>query len=175
MQDSAKYAIEKNVSIDFPTFYNQIIDAQFAAMLDLYTAGYKNFLFLNLPPLNLTPGSSINPTLQQIGWWGDSLAAHVTAFGANNTDVKSMLFDANTFLNGVQQNAASYGIKNATGYCLSYDQPNINTDPASYGCLPLDEYFWFNNGHLTSHTHEILAGAVGTFLDSQSTNGQHGW
>jgi len=32
---------------------------------------------------------------------------------------------------------------------------NINTDPASYGCLPLGEYLWFNNGHLTSRVHEI--------------------
>jgi len=32
---------------------------------------------------------------------------------------------------------------------------NINTNPASYGCSQLGEYFWFNNGHLTSRVHEI--------------------
>lgn len=39
---------------------------------------------------------------------------------------------------------------------------------ASYGCNPIPEYFWYNTGHITYHTHEILAKEVGKFLEGQS-------
>lgn len=163
--DSSKYAV------DFPTFYNELITTLFGAVQSVYDLGYRNFLFMNLPPLDRTPGNSKLPipnnTTQKVDWYDAALANHSAAFGEQNADAKVMLFDANTFLNGVMDNASEYGIKNTTGYCASYDQPYINTDPASYGCLPLPEYFWFNTGHMTSHVHEILAGEVEKFLKGQ--------
>ena len=100
--------------------------------------------------------------------WTTALQTQNEGFKQKHPDTTSLIFDANAFLNGVMDNATAtgeYGIKNITGYCASYDQPQINTDPGMYGCLPLDEYFWFNTGHLTSRVHEILAGEVGRFLE----------
>ncbi|KAJ9618252.1 hypothetical protein H2203_009168 [Taxawa tesnikishii (nom. ined.)] len=146
---------------------NDLITTLFGAVQSVYDLGYRNFLFMNLPPLDRTPGNSKLPipnnTTQKVDWYDAALANHSAAFGEQNADAKVMLFDANTFLNGVMDNASEYGIKNTTGYCASYDQPYINTDPASYGCLPLPEYFWFNTGHMTSHVHEILAGRWRSF------------
>lgn len=79
--------------------------------------------------------------------WDSILATHATEFGEEvGEDGKVMLFDVNTLLNGVLDDPAQYGIVNSTGYCAGYDQPEINTDPGLYGCLPLGEYFWFNTG-----------------------------
>jgi phospholipase/lecithinase/hemolysin len=68
-----------------------------------------------------------------------------------------LAFDTNGFLNKVLDFPSRYGIKDTRGYCKSYDQPYVDTEPQRYGCLPLNEYVWFNDGHLTSRVHEILA------------------
>lgn len=55
--DSAKYAV------NFPTFYNTLQNHLFSLVSSLYSLGYPNFLFFNLPPLNRRPGliDSANP------------------------------------------------------------------------------------------------------------------
>jgi phospholipase/lecithinase/hemolysin len=78
-----------------------------------------------------------------------------------------MVFDTYSFLTGILDNPAPYGIKNTTGYCPNYDAPDIATNYASYGCLPIQEYFWYNDGHITWKVHEFLAKAVGGFLEGQ--------
>lgn len=162
ISDSADY------DVDFPVFYNELVTTLFQSVQQIYDQGYKDFLFMNLPPLNRTPGNigvaDPSPNATQISWYDGALKTHSLQFAAEHSDATLLNFDVNTFLNGVIDNAAEYGIKNTTGYCTSYDQPYINTDPAQYDCLPLPEYFWFNTGHLTSHTHEILADAVENFL-----------
>lgn len=78
-----------------------------------------------------------------------------------------MVFDTYAFLAGVLDSPTKYGIKNTTGYCPRYDAPDIASNYAGYGCLPIDEYFWYNTGHITYRVHEVLAGAVGEFLESE--------
>lgn len=167
--DSSKY----NVS-SFPTFYNEIITTLFnTSIAPLYDTGYHNFLLINLPPLDRTPSNLISthllPNKTMIDWWDDTLLNHSLAFGATHPDAKAMMFDANTFLNGVLDNAAEYGITNTTGFCPGYLDPVIVTDPGAYGCAPIDQYFWFNTGHMTSHTHSILAPEIARFLVEQGT------
>jgi phospholipase/lecithinase/hemolysin len=75
-----------------------------------------------------------------------------------------MVFDTYSYLNGILDDPALYGIKNTTGYCKNYDAPDIATNYASYGCLPIQEFFWYNTGHITYRVHELLAEALGKFL-----------
>lgn len=165
INDSAKYAV------DFPSFYDKLIGTLFEAVQTIYDAGYHNFLFMNLPPLDRTPGNVLKstplPNATMIDWWDTALLSHTSTFKQANPKAEAFVFDVNTFLNGVLDSPGRYGIVNSTGYCAAYDQPFINEDSESYGCLPLDKYFWFNTGHLTSHVHEILAGEVAKFLENQ--------
>ncbi|THW28297.1 lysophospholipase A [Aureobasidium pullulans] len=165
INDSANY------SVDFPSFYDQLISTLFASVQSVYDIGYRNFLFMNLPPLDRTPGNVLkatpSPNTTMINWWDSSLTSHMHTFAANNPSANPFTFDVNTFLNNVLDHPDKYNIKNVTGYCASYNQPYINQAPESYGCLPLDEYAWFNNGHMTSHVHEILAKEVAQFLKKQ--------
>ena len=78
----------------------------------------------------------------------DSLARHSQRFAAENPHAKVMLYDANKFLNGVLDNPGKYAIKNTTSYCLDYANLDVLYHPELYGCLPLDEYFWYNSGHM---------------------------
>lgn len=162
INDSAKYAV------DFPAFYDKLIGTLFNSVQSIYNAGYRNFLFMNLPPLNRTPGNLLKtsplPNATMIDWWDASLASHANTFRYQNPAANAFVFDVNGLLNRLLDCPDGYGIKNTTGYCAAYDQPFIDEDPAAYGCLPLDEYAWFNDGHMTSHVHEILAEDVKRFL-----------
>lgn len=143
--DSAK------LNVDFPVYYNEIISTMFEqSVLPVYKAGYKKFLFINLPPLNRSPNNLIRaagplPNITMIGWWDSSLDLHRLNFTEEYKDATAMLFDANTFLNHVLDNHTEYNIPNITSFCPEYNQPLPVTQ---YGCLPLDDYFWYDSGHL---------------------------
>jgi phospholipase/lecithinase/hemolysin len=145
--DSSKY------NVSFPNFYEKLWNTVFTESVQpLYHAGYHDFLFVNLPPLDRTPGNvnsvSPLPNKTMIGWFNDELERHSTAFGAAHAEVKSMVFDATTLLNYVLDNPSKYGIRNTTSYCPGYTDPDVVVDPGKYGCIPIEEYFWFNTGHM---------------------------
>ncbi|KAF2239188.1 carbohydrate esterase family 16 protein [Viridothelium virens] len=170
--DSDKYNITKPNFPGFPSFYNTIQTTEYAAVQQLHDRfGYRNFVFFTLPPLDRTPGnvasSAPNPNATMVGWYNSGLASHTAAFAAANPDSNVMLFDAHAVLGRILDAPAGYGIRNTTGYCPEYNAPDILTDPEKYGCLPQEEYFWFNTGHLTSHVHRILAGELEEFLVGQ--------
>lgn len=75
------------------------------------------------------------------------------------------VFDAHERLSEFMEYPGRYGIVNTTGYCAGYDQPDVELNYKEYGCpVPVDKYFWFNSGHLTSHVHQILAGEIEEWL-----------
>ncbi|KAJ8127580.1 hypothetical protein O1611_g6054 [Lasiodiplodia mahajangana] len=148
INDSSKFS-----NVSFPAYYNQLVDAIFTqSVRPMYEIGYKNFLFLNLPPLDRTAANAASqtplPNKTMIGWWDNSLARHSDMFAAENKGVKTMVYDANTFLNAVLDDPGRYGIKNTTSYCLDYADLDVLEHPESHGCLPLDDYFWYNSGHM---------------------------
>jgi hypothetical protein len=63
ISDSAKYTFPRNNATDFPSFYSEIMETEFEAVDQLYEAGYRNFLFMNLPPLDRTVRSIESPSL----------------------------------------------------------------------------------------------------------------
>lgn len=139
INDSAEY------DVDFPSFYDKLVATVFKRVRHIYKLGYSNFLVINLPPLDRTPGNVVRsggplPNKTMIDWYDGALQDHSATFQKKYKGSKVMYFDANTFLNGVLDRPSEYGIKNSTGYCAAYDQTFINTDPGMYGCLPLDEY-----------------------------------
>lgn len=144
ISDSAKLAV------DFATYYDQLIGTVFEqSVAPLRRAGYRRFLFVNLPPLNRSPPNLVRaagplPNSTMIGLWNAALDRHSAQFAAGG-GVVSMVYDANTFLNQVLDNAASYGITNTTNFCPKMNQP---LPVEQYGCLPLEDYFWYDNGHM---------------------------
>lgn len=134
-----------SMDLDFPDFYNTIIAALFASMQKLLDTGYKHFLFVNLPPLDRTPGNNErdgepSPTKQMIEQFNQALHNQSQTFGHDNAGASVLNYDANTFLNGVMDRPGKFGIRDVEGYCEAYDQPYVDTDAWYYGCLPLEEY-----------------------------------
>ena len=52
--DTAKFNFSGQTFSTFPALYRNIISIEFDAVETLYDAGYTNYLFLNLPPLERT-------------------------------------------------------------------------------------------------------------------------
>jgi phospholipase/lecithinase/hemolysin len=142
----------KPANVTFQDFWQAEVDAIFEQSVGpLYGAGYRNFLFVNLPPLDRTAANQAktapSPSKAQIDLWDGLLANRTLEFADEHSDAKAMVYDANTFLNGVLDNPSQYDITNLT-YCPDYAQLDVLTEPEKYGCLPLDEYFWYNSGHM---------------------------
>ncbi|RDW81888.1 hypothetical protein BP6252_03000 [Coleophoma cylindrospora] len=172
--DTAKYVYPIYNATGFPSLYNEIIGAEFKAIESIYDAGYKNYLFMNLPPLertplNVRPGVSPLPNSTMTKTYNDLISAHAATFEATHPGTKAMVFDTYTFLSGILDDPAPWGITNTTGYCAHYDAPDIATNYAAYGCLPIPEYFWYNTGHITYKVHGFVAEAVREFLEAESS------
>jgi len=172
ISDSAKYTFPRNGTTDFPSFYKAIIDTEFASLETVYEAGYRNYLFMGLPPLDKTPGNVFSakplPNLTMVQEWNTELSTSVSAFESTHHGTKAMYFDTYASLSQILENPAKFAITNTTGFCPNFDAPDIATNFAAYGCLPIDQYFWYNDGHITFRIHQILSGAVNSFLLSQS-------
>jgi phospholipase/lecithinase/hemolysin len=140
-------------SLDYKTFWNDIIGAIFAGAVEpMRAAGYANFVLVNLPPLDRTSSNQESvlprPSARLVAIWNAALANHTCDYAGAHPDVTALLYDANTFLNGVMDSPGDYNITNTDSYCDSYDEPDVLDDPEKYGCEPLNQYFWHNGWHL---------------------------
>lgn len=165
----------KPANVSYEAFWSSEINGMFQqSVLPLYESGFKNFLFLNLPPLDRTAGnqrtSTPYPSKAQVDLWGSILANRTQTFQATYTDSKAMMYDANTFLNGVMDNPSQYGITRTSSYCPAWNQIGVLTNPAAYGCSSLDKYFWYNAAHMSSQVHKVMVDNLKSFLVSQSSS-----
>lgn len=93
-------------------------------------------------------GPACSPNKTMMGWWDgwQSRKPRFSICGAVKCeDVTALVFDSNAFLNRVLDHPAEYNITNTTLRCPEYDQPLLVTQ---YGGLPVEEYFWYNTGHM---------------------------
>ncbi|KAF2796025.1 carbohydrate esterase family 16 protein [Melanomma pulvis-pyrius CBS 109.77] len=146
-------SVKQLVGVSLKEFWDTLVATVFKETVQpMYDAGYRNFLFVNLPPLDRTSANqklaAPRPNKEEVGWWNSALEMHRKRFAQAHPKAKTMLYNANAFLNGVMDNPGKYGIKNTTDYCAAYNQLDVLTTPEKYGCLPLDQYFWYNSGHL---------------------------
>ncbi|KAI0307236.1 hypothetical protein B0F90DRAFT_1622154 [Multifurca ochricompacta] len=125
-----------------------IIATLFAAQDGLYRAGARNFLFIDVPPLHMSPIGNMGDKVVRFRNWNDELRRGLATFTSRYPDATVMVFSAwETF-------------------------SRILSDPARYGFNPADRNtqggsIWFDFMHPTSRVHNILAGEIAQFLASQ--------
>ncbi|GJC80391.1 acetylesterase [Colletotrichum liriopes] len=168
INDMANFKLPFNGLSTWQELYTAVIAEQFAALETVYNAGYRNFLFLNLPPLDKTVNPARLPSTSMIKTFNDVVNQTAKAFSEKHPGSTALVFDTYSWLTNVFNNAASYGITNTTSFCPSYKAWDIDTNYAAYGCQPIGEYFWYNSGHITYSAHNVLAEKVEEFLLSKS-------
>ncbi|MCJ1224242.1 hypothetical protein MMC12_000886 [Toensbergia leucococca] len=137
----------------------------------LYAAGGRNFLILNVPPIDRSPGTLENgPASAQeeaniIGDFNVRLNWVANDLRNKYSDITVFVFDTNWLFTLVIDNPQSFaltaGYRNVTGFCAAYQSgtPAENTYTPSCG-IPVDEYLWLNNIHPTSPIHELMASQI---------------
>ncbi|WQF77471.1 Putative GDSL lipase/esterase, SGNH hydrolase superfamily [Colletotrichum destructivum] len=172
INDMASFKLPFNGLSTWEELYTAVVAEQFAALETVYEAGYRHFLFLNLPPLDKNPASQLNPArlpnTSMIKTYNEAVNQTARAFSEKHPGATALVFDTYGWLTRVFDDAAAYGITNTTSFCPQYKAWDIETNYAAYGCQPIGEYFWYNSGHITYTAHRALAGKVDEFLAEKS-------
>jgi len=146
--------------------------AEYASLMDvLYQSGARNFLFLNVPPVNRSPLTAAQGATSQTleAKYIATYNANITAMAANLSstyhDATTFVFNTNQIFNQVLDNPCSHPetcpYKNTTDYCTDYENgtPSWYTFDADCG-VPVDEYFWLNSLHPTFRMMNATARAI---------------
>ncbi|MCJ1241910.1 hypothetical protein MMC14_009916 [Varicellaria rhodocarpa] len=155
---------------------NDDIFVVYARLVDqLYQAGARNFLFLNVPPVNLSPGTTVNgqDTVDLEGADIEDFNQHIanlaTNLSATYPDATVFQFNTNTIFSQILEDPTSYpqtaDIANTTGYCVAYENgtPTMDYFDASCG-VPVQDYFWLNTLHPVFPVHNATASQIALLL-----------
>ncbi|KAI1174384.1 hypothetical protein F4777DRAFT_580070 [Nemania sp. FL0916] len=144
----------------------------------IYTAGGRNYVLINVPPLERTPLIA-----EQGDWAVTTSKADVLAWNQKVVDLAKTLkkkadtnvwvYDSYKSFGEVIDNPASHpetaGLKNTTEYCAAYQNGTPAPDTLDPSCgIPANQYFWLNNLHPTSAIHEVVAKGISDLLKSGS-------
>ncbi|TEA17084.1 Acetylesterase [Colletotrichum sidae] len=172
INDMASFTFPYKNYENFEELYTAVVAEQFAALDTVYNAGYRNYLFLNLPPLDKTPASQTNPSrlpsTAMINTFNRVVNQSAKAFTEEHPGTTALVFDTYSWLTYVFDHAADFGFTNTTSFCPKYNAWDIGTNHAAYGCQPIYEYFWYNSGHITYHAQELVGQKVNQFLTQKS-------
>ncbi|KAF7363023.1 Carbohydrate esterase family 16 protein [Mycena venus] len=114
-------------------------------------AGARNFLFINVPPIDRSPLMLAEPAASQalektvIAGFNTKLAAQISSFKANNSGVTTWLWDSNAAFTTILNAPTQFGFVDAVSFGNTGD-------------------FWGNNYHPSSAAHQIFAKQISTLL-----------
>ncbi|KAK7942738.1 uncharacterized protein PG986_011851 [Apiospora aurea] len=142
-------------------------------------AGARNFLFLNVPPVDRSP-----LTLGQGAAAAEREAADIAAFNALTAELAADLatategeeganvwaYDVHALFTEVLDRPGAYkataGYVNTTAFCEAYQNGTPNLDTLDPACgIPVNEYFWLNSLHPTYPMHDVVAEQVALALE----------
>lgn len=155
-----------------------LIFAEYASLVDqLYHSGARNFLFLNVPPVDRSPlivaAGLADAALEKaaIATWNARLASLAHNLTRTYHDTTTFLFDTHAAFTTVLDYPCSFpqtcAYKNTTDYCVAYENgtPSWYTDDAAECGISVDEYFWLNTLHPTFRMHNVTAELVARQLE----------
>jgi len=159
------------------TLNKLIFDVYSGLIQELYNTGARNFLFLNVPPVQRAPlttaqgAAAIALEKADLADFNTRIANLTSSLKKSHTDTNIFAFDTNSLFNKVLDNPKSFPqtslYKNTTDFCAAYQNgtPAQNTFNTSCG-VPVNEYFWLNTLHPTYPVHDALAQEVSLLLKS---------
>jgi len=152
-------------------FHITLLNRYFGQVEDLFAKGARNFLFINVPPIDRAP-LFIEQGKSNAALVKSSLADYNAQFAQRVSQFKSthrglgqvVLFDANKFFDTLLDNAPTFGFVNSTGFCEAYENGTPLMTTQVLPCAPVSQYFWLNTLHPLFTIHFDLARAIATAL-----------
>lgn len=157
-----------NVYDKFFATYRHVLDS-------LYLLGGRNFVLLNVPPFERTPGILPFPAAMRSQWslavqdWNSRIVKVVQDFTSAYSDVKAGVIDTHTLfndtLNDPCSNPLTCSIRDTTHFCLAYARKYNHPFAKSPTCeYSADQLYWRDAFHPMWRVHEMLADAVAKLL-----------
>ncbi|KAG4087757.1 hypothetical protein H8356DRAFT_1727902 [Neocallimastix lanati (nom. inval.)] len=137
--------------------YNTAINIIFDKIEGMYKVGARNFLILNIPPLDKAPlkeDQNYNYYRYDIFYYNEKLSEYANNFFYRHPDTNIILYNANEQYNYVLLNYQEFGL---------FTGNTPWTVGRRYG---LSRYFWFDNFHPTFRGHQIIADDITVLLKS---------
>ncbi|KAI9480605.1 MAG: hypothetical protein EXX96DRAFT_563475 [Benjaminiella poitrasii] len=143
---------------------SRIMQGYQALLNELILKGEKQFMLINVPPLDRAPMWHHTTNEQLIKTrvidYNKKLTEMIHALRKMHSSAVIMEYDAWSFFNKLLNNASQFGITDIDTYCPDWSHPIKNN------CKSVGEYFWLNDLHPTFHVHELLAKAITGFLQN---------
>ncbi|PMD33864.1 carbohydrate esterase family 16 protein [Hyaloscypha variabilis F] len=140
-------------SATWPSLSQEITTQYLSQVQTLYSSGARNFLFLTVPPIQLTPMvlAESNATQTQEGAaveaYNALLAKGIKEFEGKNEGVTTWVFETSGPFEEAIKSPKSYGARDASCY-----------DADGTSCL------WFNNYHPGQAIHKLVAEGVAALV-----------
>jgi len=148
---------ENTVNIGLTVTYNTV--------LDLYKRGASNFLFINVPPFDLSPwGFSINDPYisNSINIFNIGINSMTSQLPSDFPYANIFQYNAMDEFNYLLENHELVGINNINDVAI--DDENSNS------MRVIEHYFWYNHLHPSTSVHRYLATDIHEFLNKYSIN-----
>lgn len=144
------------------------------ALHTLYLAGARNFMLINLPPIDLSPpleGTERSVTGDSVRLYNKQIELSMQRLRHSHSDVTMFSLDVNRLIRQVIQNPDSFqatkNVHDTTHYCPTYAYLYLNGSTvataeqvASCGGILPTEYLWHDHLHLESAPHLVIAEAA---------------
>lgn len=142
----------------------------------VYAVGARNFLFLNIPPIERAPMAleyGIGDQMVEgaaIQDWNCRLVKVARQFWEKYSDITIFTLDTYAIFNAVLNNPKVFsqtaGYVNTTSYCEAYANgpPSMTSFNQSCG-LPVSEYLWLDRLHPTYPMHNVMAEHIAGLLE----------
>ncbi|EJD44371.1 hypothetical protein AURDEDRAFT_185040 [Auricularia subglabra TFB-10046 SS5] len=133
---------------DSPQINDMLTDSYINEMRRLFQLGGRNFMFLNVPPMDRSPVVLSQPEDGQIMYkaalsdFNSKLAAHVAAFQATTPGVSTWFVDTYAAVTKLLDDPTKFGFQDGTSFGDG------------------DDFIWCNAIHISPHTHNFIAKAV---------------
>ncbi|KAF6218614.1 hypothetical protein HO133_005965 [Letharia lupina] len=157
-----------SVNYELVKAYESLVD-------ELYAAGARNFLFMNVPPVDRSPGTLEMGSIDQsaeasfIGAFNFRLGALVYNLALRHADTTLFTFDTNFLFTRVLDDPSQFGetagYLNTTNYCAAYENGTSSLTSLDPSCgIPVDQYFWLNSLHPTYPMHNFMGSQIAKIL-----------
>ena len=144
-------------------------------MATLYQHGARNFLLLNVPPVDRSPltqaagPAAAADEAAAIAAWNANVTALAANLRRNYPDAATFVFDTHALFGAVLDAPCAYPqtcpYRNTTAYCESYADGTPAWDSFDPSCgIPVDEYFWLNSLHPTYRMMNVTAQEIAAEL-----------
>jgi len=138
-------------------------------LVDLYNLGARNFMLMNIPPIESSPLAETEERVDDWSRWVEEWNKDVLGLAANITvdypDTTVFMFDTYKLFTAVMTDPCSHtetcAFRDTTTFCGAYafgtDDWNSKSEECEYR---VDEYLWMNDIHPTARMHNLTAKAM---------------